>query len=485
MSAQPSGSSESAASASPPPDPASSLRALLQLAVPIVAANMLQTVFQLIDTFWLGRLGAVAVAAVSLSFPILFLMISLGGGLTVAGTILVAQFYGSGDRERVDHIAAQTLIALLGVSATIAAAGYLLTGPLVAFFAPEPEVAAPAGDYLRISFLGLVFLFAYFVFQSLLRGIGEVRTPLVIVFGAVILNFLADPLFILGWGPIPPMGVAGAALATIASQGVAGVVGIALLFSGRFGVHVRRRDLRPDWPLIGRILRLGIPASVEQSTRAIGLSVMMLLVTGFGTTVVASYGIGARFFGFVIIPALGLSLATSTLVGQNMGAGLPDRADETTRLAARIGFLALTVAGLLLFAFAVPLTRLFIPESPEVVEMGATFLRIMAPTYGFVAIQQVLTGAFRGAGRTTMAMVLTIVTLWVLQFPLAFVLSERTPLEEAGIWWAFPITNVVAAVIAWLWFRRGTWKSRALTEEMALEDAITREALIDEGVTGG
>ena len=109
----------------------------------------------------------------------------------------------------------------------------------------------------------------------------------------------------------------------------------------------------------------------------------------------------------------------------------------------------------------------------------------MAPTYGFVAIQQVLTGAFRGAGRTTMAMVLTIVTLWVLQFPLAFVLSERTPLEEAGIWWAFPITNVVAAVIAWLWFRRGTWKSRALTEEMALEDAITREALIDEGVTGG
>lgn len=478
------GSAQPSANA-PPPARTSSLRALLELAIPIVAANMLQTVYQLTDTFWLGRLGAVAVAAVSLSFPILFLIISFGGGLTVAGTVLVAQFFGKGDTQQVNHIAGQTVVSLVGISIVLAAAGYAVTGPLIALFAPEPEVAVPAAEYLRISFLGLAFFFGYIVFQALLRGIGEVRIPFLIVLGSVTINFIADPLFILGWGPIPAMGVAGAAIATIVSQGLAGIVGITLLVGGRFGIRVRRHDLRPHWPTISRVLRLGLPASVEQSTRAIGLSVMMLLVTGFGTTVVAAYGIGARFFGFVIIPALGLSLATSTLVGQNMGAGQSDRADETTRLAARIGFLALSAVGLVLYSFAVPLTRLFIPESPEVVEMGATFLRIMAPTYGFVAIQQVMTGAFRGAGRTVMAMALTIVTLWVLQFPLAFILSERTALREAGIWWAFPITNIAAAVIAWVWFRRGTWKSRSLTEEMRLEDAVTREAIIEEGIGGG
>lgn len=465
--------------------PPSTLRVLLRLAGPIVGANMLQTVYQLTDTFWLGRLGAVAVAAVSLSFPILFLLISFGGGLTVAGTVLVAQSFGRGDSRQVDRIASQTIVSLIGISAVLAAVGYVIAGPMVAFFAPGPDVAGPAAEYLRISFLGIVFFFAYTVFQALLRGIGEVRVPFLIVLASVIVNFAADPLFILGWGPVPAMGVAGAAVATLVSQGLAGLAGIALLVGGRFGIRVRRRDLSPDWPQIGRILRLGIPASVEQSTRAIGLSVMLILVSGFGTTVVAAYGIGARFFSFVIIPALGLSLATSTLVGQKMGAGEPEEAEKTTRLAARIGFLALSVAGLILFAFAVPLTRAFVPESPEVVEMGATFLRIMAPTFGFVAIQQVLTGAFRGAGRTVMAMALTIIALWVLQFPLAFVLSERTPLAEAGIWWAFPIANVAAALVAWLWFRRGSWKSSALTEERTLEEAVTRETIIEEGLGGG
>ena len=463
----------------------SSLRALVALAVPIILANVLQTFFQLTDTFWLGRLGAVAVAAVSLSFPILFLLISLGGGLTVAGTILVAQYYGKGEPDRVDHVAAQTVLSLVGVSVALAAIGYLLTEPLVALFAPEPDVAAPAADYLRISFLGLVFVFAYFVFQSLLRGIGRVRLPLLLVFGAVVVNFVVDPLFILGWGPVPALGVAGAALATVASQGLAGVIGIAILFGGRFGINIRKSDLRPDLPLIGRILRLGIPASVEQSTRAIGLSIMMLLVTGFGTTVVAAYGIGMRILGVIIIPALGLSLATSTLVGQSIGAGSPARADETTRLAMRIGFIALTAVGAALFVLATPITRFLIPESPDVVELGATFLRIMAPTFGFISIQQVLTGAFRGAGRTVVAMALAIISLWVLQFPLAFVLAERTPLAEAGIWWSFPITNVAAASIAWLWFRRGTWATRALTEDLALEEAVTLEAIADEGIGSG
>ncbi|HZD03526.1 MAG TPA: MATE family efflux transporter, partial [Longimicrobiales bacterium] len=280
----------------------------MALAAPIVAANVLQTVYQLIDTFWVGRLGAGAVAAVSVSFPVLFVVISLGGGLAVAGAILVAQSYGAGDARAVDHVSAQTLLAVGAVSVLLSALGYVIAEPLMGVFAPDASVHDMASDYLRISFLGLVAVFIYFVVQSLMRGVGDVRTPLWIVGGTVLLNFLLDPLFILGWGPVPGMGVAGAALATVSTQALAAAIGVWVLTMGRFGIHLRLGGLKPDLRLAGRILRLGIPASLEQSARGLGFSVMVLLVTGFGTTVVAAYGIGTRILSFIIIPALGLSM---------------------------------------------------------------------------------------------------------------------------------------------------------------------------------
>ena len=288
----------------------------MALAIPIVATNVFQSLYQLIDTFWVGRLGAEAVAAVSLSFPILFFMISAGGGMSVAGAILVAQTFGARDQEAVDHAAGQTLSVVGLISILLSVVGFLLSGPLVAFFGPEASVEQLAVDYLKVSFLGLAAVFVYFVFQALLRGVGDVKTPMIVVAGTVVMNFFLDPLLILGWGPVPAFGVVGAAWATIGSQGLAGAVGMVILFSGRYGIHLRLRHLTPDRPLVMKILRLGVPSSIEQSTRALGIAVMMLLVASFGTTVIASYGIGVRILSFVIIPAMGLSMATSTVVGQ-------------------------------------------------------------------------------------------------------------------------------------------------------------------------
>lgn len=455
--------------------------ALLRLAVPIVGANVLQTLYQLIDTFWVGRLGATAVAAVSVSFPVLFVMWSLGGGLAVAGAILVAQHFGAGDRASVDHVSAQTLLAVVGVSALLSVLGYLISDPLMAVFAPDAAVRDLAAVYLRISFLGLVAVFVYFVVQSLMRGVGEVTMPLWIVAGTVVLNFVLDPLFILGWGPVPAMGVAGAAWATIATQGLAAVVGVWILTTGRFDIHLRLRELRPDLPLMGRALRLGLPASLEQSARGMGFAVMMLLVTGFGTTIVAAYGIGTRVLSFIIIPALGLSMATTTVVGQNMGRGEPGRAEETARASMLLAFVSMTAAGLVLFVFATPVIAAFVPDEPDVIAIGADFLRIMALTFGFMGVQQVLAGALRGAGNTLAAMVLTIVSLWMLLFPLAWILSSRTDLGPRGIWWAYPISNVLGAAFAVGWFLRGRWQRAPLTGEARLEEAVAREVIVEEG----
>lgn len=458
------------------------LRALLTLALPIVGANVLQSLYQLTDTFWVGQLGAAAVAAVSLSFPVIFLLIALGGGVAVAGAILVAQSFGAGNSRLVDHVAAQTLMAVIAASILLSLIGYSTAGPLMRVFGAAPDVLQNATAYLKISFLGLIFLFVYFVFQSLMRGVGDVRTPFYIVLGTVALNFAADPLFILGWGIVPPMGVAGAAMATVLTQGLASVIGLHILLKGHYGVRVHLRDLKPDAALMARIFTLGLPASIEQSMRALGLALMTLLVAGFGTTAVASYGIGMRMLSFVIIPALGLSMATTTVVGQNIGAGKSHRAWRTATVAGWLAFGSLSAIGIVFFVLARPITAAFVPHSADVIAAGSLFLRIIALSFGLLGVQLVLAGAFRGAGNTLAAMGLAIISLWILRFPIAYILSERTALGVQGIWWSITLSNLFTAVLALVWLWRGRWPGGRSPEDTQLRERIAREAIVDEGL---
>ncbi len=191
------------------------LRSLLTLAVPLILANILQAAYQLIDAFWVGRLGGNAVAAVSVSFPVMFLSISLGLGFAVAGSILIAQYFGAKDHRNVDHVAAQTILMIILISVFLGIIGYLLSPLFLQALGVAPEVYSGALSFMRVSFIGLIFNFVFFMFQSILRGVGEVRIPVYIVLGTVILNFGLDPLFIYGWGSIPACGVAGAAIATV------------------------------------------------------------------------------------------------------------------------------------------------------------------------------------------------------------------------------------------------------------------------------
>src|SRR3954471_933619 len=187
-------------------------RALLTLAVPIILGNVLQTGYQLTDAFWVGRLGAAAVAAVSVSFPVTFLVIALGSGLAMAGATLTAQYMGAGRQDMVNHVAAQTMLMVVISSVLFGALGYVLAPYLLTLLDVAPDVYANALGFMRVSFVGIIFVFMYAMFQALMRGVGQTRIPLLIVLGTVILNFVLDPLFIFGYGPIPALGVMGAAL---------------------------------------------------------------------------------------------------------------------------------------------------------------------------------------------------------------------------------------------------------------------------------
>ena len=456
--------------------------ALIRLAVPIILGNALQTGYQLTDAFWVGRLGASAVAAVAISFPVTFLVIALGAGFAMAGATLSAQYMGAGRQDLVNHVAAQTMLAVAVSSVILGTVGFLLTPHLLRLLGVAPDVYAGALGFMRVSFIGIIFVFLYAMFQALMRGIGETKIPLYIVLATVLLNFALDPLFIFGWGPVAGHGVTGAALATLATQALAALAAMTILLRGRHGIALAWSDLRPDIGYIKRAFFLGFPGSIELSTRGLGLVIMSFLVASFGTLPIAAYGVGSNIVQVVTILAMGLSMAVSTLVGQNIGAGNVQRAARTALLGNAIAFGVLSLAGILAYVFAPLLVAFFVPGDAEVIAEGARFIRIMCLAWGGIGIQLCVVATFRASGNMLNAMVIALVSQFMIQFPLAYVLSKHTPLGVDGLWWSFPVTNVLVALVSLGWFARGAWKTTRLTEEERQVVKVTEETIKEEGI---
>ncbi len=457
-------------------------RALLTLAIPIILANLLQTGYQMTDAFWVGRLGASAVAAISVSFPMTFLVIALGSGLAMAGATLSAQYMGAGQQDRVNHIAAQSMLMVAVSSLLLGSAGYILAPHFLTLLGVAADVHDDALGFMRVSFIGTFFIFIYIMFQALMRGVGQTRIPLYIVLGTVLLNFILDPLFIFGWGPVSGYGVMGAAFATLTTQALAAIVGMIVFLRGKHGIQLQWRSFLPDLTYIRRAFFLGVPGSVELSTRAFGLIVMSFLVASFGTLTIAAYGVGSNILQLVTIPVMGMSMAVSTLVGQNMGAGNIKRASHVAQLGTLWSFCILTLVGIAIYFFASKIVAIFIPDDADVIAEAAHFIRIMCLAWGGIGVQLCIVSAFRASGNMLNAMVIALVSQWMVQFPVAYVLAKHTTLHAQGIWWSFPVTNVIVAIVSVCWFARGTWKTTRLTEDDVQIAKVTQEAIIEEGV---
>jgi putative MATE family efflux protein len=458
------------------------IKALIAISAPIVLANVLHSAYHFTDAFWVGRLGGSAVATVAVSFPITFLLMTLSGGFAIAGATFASQFAGSKNWDMIGKIAGQSLLLMASTASLLSAVGYITAPAILHFIGVEEVIFTEALAYLRVSFISVLFMFSFQMYQSLTRGIGEVNMPLGIVFGTVLLNMLLDPLFIFGWGPIQGAGVAGAAYATILTQGIAAIIGLYLLFSGRSGIKIHMRNFIPDFSLLKKIFILASPASIEQGTRALGMNLMILLVSSFGTLSVAAYGVGSNILRFVFIPAMGFSMATSALVGQNIGGGNSKRADKIALVSVLLSFVLFTLMGGIIYLFSRQIVEFFVPNDPEVIASASLYIRLMALSFGFMAGQQVLSGVFRGAANTYAAMVLALVLQWIVQFPLAYVLSRHTTLGILGIWWAFPISFIITFIIALIWFYRGNWQKPFPSEEEKFLEKVSEEIISGEGL---
>ncbi|UIO98715.1 MATE family efflux transporter [Halobaculum sp. CBA1158] len=437
---------------------------LFYLSVPIVVTNLLQTAYNLADTLWLGRYSTEALAAISFAFPMVFLLFSLGMGVTVAGSVLVAQHVGADEDAEAKYAASQTVSFAVIVSLILGAVGYFVVGDLLGLLGASPDVLPLATDYMRVISSGLVFMFGFFVFTALMRGYGDTITPMLVMLLTVVVNIVIDPFLIFGWWIFPELGVAGAAYATIFSRALAFVVGMAIMLRGTRGVQISPRDMVPNLTYARKIVRIGVPASIEGTGRSLSVNLMLVIVGLFPTTVVAGYGIGVRVFSVIFLPAIAVARGVETMTGQNIGADKPDRAATAAGLAAKTMFAILGLLGVVTILAARPIAAVFTAD-PAVVTVTADFLRWVAPTFGFIGVMRAYTGSFRGAGKTMTAAAISVTMLGVIRLPVALGLARPDiaglpipSLGSTGIWISFAVSNAAGAIIAYLWYRRGTWR---------------------------
>lgn len=436
---------------------------IIKLGFPLALASVIQTLYNLADTFWLGKLGREALSAPIISFNIIFFVISLAIGFSIAGTSLVSQYTGANQTDNANKIAGNLLVFLMFSSLVFSLLGLIFAKDFLSLLETPKDAFAQTFAYFRIMIVGMPLAFPFFVFQSVMSGYGDTKTPLKIEFLSAVINVVLDPILIFGWLGFPAMGVEGAALTTIITRGVASFIGLYYFFSGKKGMKIELRHLRPDFKFFPLMVKIGVPASIGMSGASLGFLVLIGIVNSFGTPVVSAYGIAHRLVHLFMMPAIGISSAVSAIVGQNLGAGNLERAKKTVSKGIFL-VSAVIVPAMIITAFlGEKITVFFIPKDPLVHQIGEVMFYIVAPAVVFFALSSVIGGAFQGSGYTVPVMVVNLSRIWIFRIPFVYIISMMVlngPIDinaSIGIWWGIFLSNFFAFLLIFFWYLRGNW----------------------------
>lgn len=449
------------------------LRSLIAFTIPVFVATSLQTVYNIVDALWVAQLGAEAIAAVSVSYVIVIVLLSVSWGTTSAVTAIVSQSFGAGDRDRVARAGANALLLIGGLAVVLGAVVAAANRIILTWLGTPAEVLDAASVYLVISALTMPFMYAGVITQAALRGVGDSVSPMTIGVVANALNLVLDPLLIFGWAGFPRLEVAGAAWATLIARGVAAAWGIGVM-QRREVTRMRLRDFRPDGEIVRPMVRIGVPSGVTSLVQSMANSVVMGLVTPFGTPAVAAHGIGQRVDLLLVMPAVAMGLSAAPMIGQSLGAGRTERAYAAGKLALYLIFGFLTTIGALTFLFAPWIVWPFAPRDPEIVRVAALYFRIQGLFYGFLGILLVMNHMLRGAGDAWASLVLSVASLWVLRIPAASFFANTLGLGVAGVWWGIDVSLVVGSAAAMLYYRSRRWMRWTVVRRQAGAGAAAR-----------
>lgn len=434
-------------------------KAVVALAVPVIVNSFMQTMYNLTDTYWLGKLGTEQLAAINLVSPVQNIVINFGSGITVAGSVLIAQYIGAGEQKKAKNMANQIFVCAIGFAVICAAVCFLCTPSIVRWLGADEDTLSHAVVYLSIVIWDMPFLFTVNIFSAIHQAQGDTVTPMLLNLGGILFNMCADPLLIVVCG----MGAGGAALATVLAKCLPAAAALILLCSRKGDITLDRSCMRLEQENIWAILRIGLPTAIGGSTMQFGFLLMSRNVYVYGTQAMAAYGIGNKVNSLITLPVNGIGSAVSTIVGQNMGAGQRERARDGFRAAMWISVVFLLIGGMILSGekISTAIVSIF-SDDAEVIAMAADFLSIMAFWCFTNGIYNAATGLFNGTGHTEVTMVVSASRLWVFRFLTLWFCSEILMMGVRSVWYSVVISNGIAAGIMYILYLSGIWKKPAI-----------------------
>ena len=432
---------------------------LLKLSWPMVLMETLYVLSQVIDMIWVGRLGPAAIAGVGIANLVLVLVMSMDIGLVMGVRAMISRFIGAGDRNGANHVAGQAFLLAICWGLIVMVGGSLSCYAIMNLFGVESEVITQGTAYLKVMFAGWVPLIVLVMGLYTLQSSGDTVTPLKIEILIRVVHILLCPFLVLGWWWAPRMGACGAALSNVIAHILGMVIVLVLFFQGRSRLKLTLGAFRPDVITIRRILKIGVPAVIMSVQRAFGNLVLTRLIAPFGTMAVAAHSLVARVELFLLLPGSGLGMGAGVLVGQNLGAGHPRRAERSAWTATAFLESIMVVCSLAILFWAGPIIALF-TDDPALQSLGVLFLRIASAGYATIAFVTVLQSCITGAGDTVPTMIINVLLIWVIQLPLAYFLAWYTPMGVFGLRWAMVIYTCLGALAFILYFRSGRWKNK-------------------------
>lgn len=431
------------------------VKAILSLAIPIVINNFIQTMYNLTDTYWLGKLGTNEMAAISLVSPVQNIIINFGAGLTLAGSILISQYVGARDIKNAKTMANHIFVCSILFAFICGILCFIFTPYIVNWLGAEGPVNTMGTTYLRVVITDLPFLFMINIFTSVNQAQGDTVRPMQLNMLGVVLNMILDPLFIM----VFKWGIAGAAFATMLAKVPCAIIAAISLFRGKNKIHVDLKGFRFNAKMIHRIITVGLPTAIGNSTMQFGFLLMTKNVLVFGNNAMAAYGIGNRINSIITMPANAMGSAVATIVGQNIGAGQADRAVDAYRKSRLIGVVFLFIAGFILSRSIVStaIVKIFSSDA-NVIPLASDFLSIMAFWCWTNAIYNNTVGLFNGAGNTIVTMIVDASRLWVFRFATLFIFSHFFHMAEQSVWYSVVASNGISALIIYICYKLGWWK---------------------------
>lgn len=435
-------------------------RAIVLLSVPMILEMMMESLFGIVNIFYVSRwLGAEAAATVGLTESMLTIVFGIAIGLSMATTATVARRTGEKDPEGAAVAAVQSIIVGVITSLPLAVAGIMFAPALLSLMGAEPGVIATGSGYASVILGGNVCIMLLFLINAIFRGAGDAAVAMRSLWLANIVNIILDPCFIFGLGPFPELGVTGSGIATTIGRGTGVVFQLWILLSGRSRVKVGREHLRLDLPVMFKLLRVSVGGMFQFLVATASWLGLTRIIAIFGSSALAGYTLSLRIVIFALLPSWGMANAAATLVGQNLGAGKPERAEHSVWRAGLCNMIFLGLVALVFITFTERIVGVF-SRDPNVVSYGVTSLRLLSYGYIFYAYGMVMVQAFNGAGDTFTPTLINLACYWLFQIPLAYALAIHFDLGARGAFIAIPVAESLLTVVAIIFFRRGRWKEQ-------------------------